>query len=223
MRIVTWNCAGKFRDKYETIAQLKADIYIIQECENPQSCRHSGYKDFASNYLWIGDKMFKGLGVFAREGIELAPLAWESYCLRHFLPVRVNDAFNLLAVWAARPYIEEYYVYHSIHQNKIDADTVIIGDFNSNKRWDHKHGARSHSAVVQMMANAGLVSAWHHLHNEAHGEENEPTFYMYRKQDRPYHIDYAFAASNILTSCAIIQSSAFACSDHRPLVVDLMV
>ena len=221
LRIVSWNCAGCFRDKFALLAGLHADILIVQECENPATCSHEAYKEFAANHVWVGDLPYKGLGVFAREGLELSVLPWESYCLRHFLPVRVNDAWNLLAVWAGRPYIEEYYVYHAIHRDKIDEQTLIMGDFNSNQRWDRKHGARSHSAVVRMMAEAGLASAWHHTHGEPQGSESEPTFYLYRKPERPYHIDYAFAAPARIVACQIVHDPIFACSDHRPLVLDL--
>lgn len=40
MRLVTWNCAGKFREKFELVSRLEADLYVIQECEDPQVCRH---------------------------------------------------------------------------------------------------------------------------------------------------------------------------------------
>lgn len=221
MRLVTWNCAGKFREKFELVSRLEADLYVIQECEDPQVCRHEAYREFASHGLWTGEKPYKGLGIFARNGTSLSRLDWEPYCLRHFLPVRVNDSWNLLGVWAAKPHIEEYYVYHCIHRDKMDERTVVIGDFNSNQRWDTKHNARSHSAVVRMMAEAGLVSAWHAAHGEEQGRESVPTFYLYRRADRPYHIDYAFVAPQRLLSCEIVQDECFACSDHRPLVVDI--
>lgn len=222
IRIVTWNCAGKFREKFHYISQLQADIYIIQECENPLNSRDKNYKDFAANYLWAGDLQYKGLGVFARKDFSLSPLPWPSYCLRHFLPIRINNSFNLLAVWAAHPYIEEYYVYHTINKENIDANALIIGDFNSNQRWDYKHGKRSHSAVVQMMAESNIVSAWHHFHHVEHGAENEPTFYLHHQKQRPYHIDYAFLAPQRIQSCSIIHDDVFSCSDHRPLLLDLI-
>lgn len=220
-RIVTWNCAGKLREKYTLLQSLKADICIVQECENPVASRHKGYREFAANALWTGDVHYKGLGVFAREGISLSLLDWEAFCLRHFLPVRVNEQWNLLAVWAAKPYIEEYYVYHSIHRDKIDSHTVVAGDFNSNQRWDRKHNKRSHSAVAQMLADAGLVSAYHQVKGEMHGQESEPTFFLYRNPERPYHIDYAFAAPDAILDCRIEQDSVWVCSDHRPLIIDL--
>ncbi len=40
LRLVTWNCAGKFREKFEIVSRLRADVYVIQECEDPQRCRH---------------------------------------------------------------------------------------------------------------------------------------------------------------------------------------
>ena len=35
MKFVSWNCAGAFREKFEEIIKEDADIYVIQECEDP--------------------------------------------------------------------------------------------------------------------------------------------------------------------------------------------
>ena len=37
MKIVSWNCRGGFRNKIERIISLNADIYVIQESENPDN------------------------------------------------------------------------------------------------------------------------------------------------------------------------------------------
>jgi exonuclease III len=73
MKIVTWNCNGAFRNKFQHISHLEADILIIQECENPESIskKNESYHQFARNTLWCGSNNNKGLGVFASDGIAL--------------------------------------------------------------------------------------------------------------------------------------------------------
>ena len=114
MKIISWNCNGKFREKFQDILELDADIYVIQECENPAESSCIEYLDFAQNYLWIGEHKSKGLGVFAKEGVRMRENNWKKFCLRNFLSVNINNSFDLVAVWACRPYIEEYYIYQSI-------------------------------------------------------------------------------------------------------------
>jgi exonuclease III len=69
MKIVTWNCNGAFRKKFEHLSHINADIYVIQECEDPENCKDQSYKNWASNYLWIGNNKNSGLGVFAKDNI----------------------------------------------------------------------------------------------------------------------------------------------------------
>ena len=222
MKIVSWNCSGKFREKFSQIQTFNADIYIIQECENPKTTNSRPYSDFAINYLWIGSNKNKGLGVFCKKEILLEKNNWNPYCLRHFLPVKINRKFNLLAIWASAPYIEEYYIYQSIHKNKFDINTIIMGDFNSNACWDKKHNTRNHTNTVNELKTIGLISAYHEIFHKEHGKETEATFYLYKDPQKPYHIDYAFLNKKNLRSFFIPQETTWLkYSDHKPLILTI--
>ena len=66
MKIVSWNAGMKFREKFKILDEYyHADLYVIQECEDPARTKNKEYQKFAQNYLWIGDNKNKGLGVFA--------------------------------------------------------------------------------------------------------------------------------------------------------------
>lgn len=224
MIIVSWNCNGKFREKFEQIYKIDADIYVIQECEDPQKYKNSKYFKFAKNHIWIGENPNKGLGVFAKDNIELKiNNLFQTYCLRHFLAIKVNNDFDLLAVWAGKPYIEEYYIYQSINKDNFNEKTIIIGDFNSNSIWDTKNNSRTHSAVVKELKQLGLESAYHFVSNEPQGDESQKTFYLYRHKDKAYHIDYAFLSpSNIKSFYIESNFNWLLYSDHKPIVVETL-
>jgi hypothetical protein len=71
----------------------------------------------------------------------------------------------------------------------------------------------------------GLVSAYHSRYAEAQGRETRPTFFLYRHQQRPYHIDYCFLPTTWLSrirDVTVGDHAAWASkSDHMPLTVDL--
>ncbi len=224
MKIVSWNCNGKFREKFKEIVVLDADVYVIQECENPAGSLSAEYKSFAQNYIWTGENKNKGLGVFAKPSVQLSENTWNKYCLRNFLSVKINKQFDLVAVWAGEPYIAEYYIYQSINIENYNDKTVIIGDFNSNAIWDKNHGERTHSAVVEQLEALGLCSAYHYQTKELQGEESIPTFYLYRHQDKGYHIDHCFTSPKNIQSYAVLDSSVWLDkSDHIPVCLEYRI
>jgi len=50
MKIVTWNCNGALRKKYQLLEEFDADLLIIQECEDPDRST-AEYKEWADNFL----------------------------------------------------------------------------------------------------------------------------------------------------------------------------
>jgi exonuclease III len=81
-----------------------------------------------------------------------------------------------------------------------DCRSVLCGDLNSNRIWDHQHSHASHSDVVNQLTKIGMSSLYHSTFGEEQGKERQKTFFMYRKQDLKYqfHIDYAFLSSDLI-------------------------
>lgn len=100
---------------------------------------------------------------------------------------------------------------------------VAAGDFNSNVQWDANRRGRNHTEVVRLLEGYGLISAYHAHHDERQGEETRPTYYFYRHQDKPFHIDYLFVPKDWkLGSVEVGSFSEWGyLSDHVPVVGDL--
>ncbi|MDD6793854.1 MAG: hypothetical protein PUE01_00335 [Clostridiaceae bacterium] len=222
MKIITWNCNGAFRKKFNQLLCLNADIYVIEECEDPANTNDEEYKKFASNYLWIGDKN-KGLGIFAKDSIKLVNNNLKSFGLEWFLSCKVNDKLTLFGVWGKRNYIEEIYVYLQIYKKYMSKseNILICGDFNSNSIWDDKHNKRCHTNVVRELQSINLYSYYHLDKNEIQGKETIPTFYQYKRESRGYHIDYFFGKKDMFQNLKVGEYKKWiTLSDHMPIMID---
>jgi endonuclease/exonuclease/phosphatase family metal-dependent hydrolase len=103
---------------------------------------------------------------------------------------------------------------------------IAIGDFNSNTIWDKGYSEYSHTELVAKLGRSGLVSAYHTLRSELHGQETTPTWYMYRHPGKPYHLDYAFVSHALSTSCELHIGEPgewLHRSDHMPLVLTISI
>jgi exonuclease III len=230
MKIVTWNCNGAFRKKFNFLAELNADIYVIQECENPALIEEHNFIDWNKKFLWTGTNTHKGLGIFADGKIEMNLLDWQSKKLEHFIACRINDDFNLVGTWchgaslSKYPYIGQLWKYLRLHKSKLDK-AVIAGDFNSNKFWDKKGRKWNHSAVVKELSDCGINSLYHKYFAESQGEEKQATFYLQKNTAKPYHLDYIFASEELYTTLNDVTIGEprkwLTLSDHMPVVCEL--
>jgi len=233
LRIITWNCNGAFRKKFEHLSDYNADIHIIQECENPFETEHMEYKVWAENHLWIGDTKNKGIGIFANKNVELEKLNWtdhfEERKVKHFLPCKVNRDFNLLAVWTHSNnsptfgYIGQLWKYLQIHKSKFKK-SLILGDFNSNVFWDRSRRWWNHSDVVRELGEIGIKSLYHKFWNEEQGKETRPTLFLQKNIEKPYHIDYVFGSmefQNKLKKLVVGDVNKWLkFSDHLPIICE---
>lgn len=208
MKIISWNCNGAFRKKFERISAFNADIYIIQECEDPKQTRHQEYREWGQNHLWIGDSKNRGLGIFAQSDINLEPLEWSNnyrdHSVKYFLPCLVNRDFQLLGVWTHRNkspnfgYMGQFWKYLKTNLHLFQK-IIIAGDFNSNAIWDQWDRWWNHSDVVKILGQRQINSVYHEEMHEAQGEESTPTFFLQKNAEKPYHIDYFFKSPHFET------------------------
>jgi exonuclease III len=232
MRIVAWNCHMGFAKKQELLYKLRPDIAVISECSHDSmlACKPDGFDS-----CWWGENKNKGLGVLARR-------PWALECVgklglqprqRWIAPVRVRGPleFLLLAVWAGRVgddketnYVGQIYEAVVRHPNWFAGarPAVICGDFNSSTKFDQSRKKRTHSKLVQLFADRGLVSAYHAFFSEDQGKESRPTHYFRFQEERPFHIDYIFLPARwSIKVCNVgTYKSWRPASDHVPMMVE---
>lgn len=226
MRIVTWNCCrGAYARKAPLLDPLAPDIAVIQEVAQPE--RQS------PRCLWFGDNPRQGVAVQAAPPYRLRALPPVAGVPRYVVPVAVTGPkrFTLFAVWAkgkqVDPYVEGVLKAAALYPSMTGSPpSVLIGDLNSNALWDSSHKpGRSHSALVALLAERGLVSAYHSYFQEAHGRETLPTYYFLWKEERPYHLDYCFLPRRWARTIQRVEVGGYEewqrHSDHRPLLVEI--
>lgn len=237
MKIVSWNANGKFVKNYRVMLEedeymKDADIYVIQECTNPAISNSEDYADLGPEYewvSWIGDEIYQdyGLGIIAKKDtVEMKVWNLDDKGLRYFIPVTVNDDFNLLAVWtnigkkesnAKYPkLITKYYEEHK-DSGFFNEDMIICGDFNCDKRVKDQYHKKNVDEMIGKLSEISLIDAYHEKYGEKEGEESIPTFYMNYNREKPYHLDHVFAAPGKVDLQIGEADKWLELSDHMPL------
>jgi len=232
MKIITWNCNMAFRKKADFILAHKPDILIVPECEHPDKLKFNADTPKPTDILWFGMNQNKGIGIFSYTKFKFKLLETHNPNLRMIIPIGVTGGkydFTLYAIWANNPedpdgqYIEQVWKAIQHYNQYLNNRTILIGDFNSNSIWDRKYRESNHSNVVKFLENKGIFSSYHLFHKQIQGKEMHPTLYMYRHQDKPYHIDYCFVSKDIARKIKSVEIGDFDFwskhSDHVPVIV----
>ncbi|MBK6594865.1 MAG: endonuclease/exonuclease/phosphatase family protein [Burkholderiales bacterium] len=230
LRVVTWNCNGALRRKLERLAALQADVYVVQECEDPAQTKDVAYKTWGANHLWTGTNKNKGVGVFAPKELTLRAVPLDFAPLELFLPCIVDGDWPLLATWTKQAnspnfgYIGQLWKFLQAHRAFLaHPRALLIGDLNSNTIWDEWDRWWNHSDVVRELSELGLESCYHRHFAEAQGRETQPTFFLHRSHEKPYHIDYGFSGPQWIVRRVEVGAIPdwLGESDHLPVTFEL--
>lgn len=211
--------------------KLRPDIAVIPECSRDSvlACQDQGLAGF-----WWGENKHKGLGVIAVRpwSLELGG----KHSQKWIVPVRVNGpvCFLLVAVWACRVgtvkemnYSGQTYDAISGHPEWFGGSqsTVVCGDFNSNAIWDRERKIRNHSAVVKLLSDKKLFSAYHSQFSEPQGLETQFTHFLRYEKKSCFHIDYVFLPEAWRTRVQRVDVGSYedwrTTSDHVPVIVEI--
>jgi exodeoxyribonuclease-3 len=226
-----------FRKKAEYILLHKPDILIIQECEHPDKLLYPIDLPKPKQTLWFGQNRNKGLAIFSYSDYTLSVLENHNQDLKLIIPIVASNnkhTLNLFAIWANNPtdkdgqYVEQVWKAINFYNELLEStNTILIGDFNSNTIWDRKHRVGNHSDVVQFLEKKDIFSAYHLHHKQIQGNEQQPTLFMYRHKDKPYHIDYCFVSIDLAQRLISVDIGEYdywiKFSDHMPLIVNFEV
>jgi len=235
MRIITWNCNMAFRKKADFILPYQPDILIVPECEHPDKLKFKPGTPKPSSILWFGANQNKGLGIFSYGLFKCKLLKIYNPAFKMVVPIAVTAGkhrFTLYAVWANNPgdpdgqYVEQVWKAIHYYDKYLSKKQVILaGDFNSNTIWDRKRREGNHSNVVKKLEEKGIYSSYHLYHSQKQGEEKDPTLYMYRHKNKPYHIDYCFLSEDLINKIQSVEIGGHDLwrhySDHVTVIVTL--
>lgn len=222
-----------FRKKAAYILTFQPDIVIVPECEHPDKLKFKVGTRIPNDIFWFGDNLNKGLGVFSYSDYKFTLHHKHNADFKTILPLAVSNRkqkFNLFAIWANNPkdpdgsYVTQ--IWKAIHYyDKLlkGKQTILAGDFNSNTIWDRPRREGNHTRVVEKLQAKNIHSTYHKFFKQEQGRETHPTLFMYRHQNKPYHLDYCFASADIADKVTDVQVGPYenwkAHSDHSPLMV----
>lgn len=223
-----------YRKKAEFILLFQPDIVVVPECEHPDRLKFNSEIPIPNDIFWYGENKNKGMGVFSYGQYKFRLLDVHNPEFKVILPLTVTNGdidLTLFAVWANNPQDKKFQyvgqVWKAIHyyDDLLESEKIILaGDFNSNSIWDLPRREGNHSNVVKYLEQKGIYSTYHRFYDQKQGEEAHPTLFMYRHQDKPYHLDYCFASADFIKKLQSVEIGDYErwakFSDHMPVIAN---
>jgi exodeoxyribonuclease-3 len=220
--------------KIAALRSLRPDIAILSEVASPERLRKDLPELADMPIIWVGDNLNKGLAVISFTGSELALDQSHRTTNQYIAPVQVTGekSFRLLAVWDHNDRKEGLNRRPGPLLRTLDDsfdfcqhdDLIVAGDFNNNPLWDKPKGPNNMELIARELMKRGLVSLYHITTGLDFGAEVRATYWQYRNQEMPYHIDYIFVPTTWFESMVSFKIGNFedwcAFSDHAPLVAE---
>jgi len=224
----------RFRDKYQLIDYQEHDILVITESENSELLEKKKVQLLNVNHQWFScnGKQHKGLSIINTSKYRLSLAEFHNPDFKLVIPMKVERSktnfFYLYAIWANNPSDSHYryvgQIWKAITQYRKYLESypsILIGDFNSNKIWDKPWRNWNHTDITKMLEDCNIYSCYHVFFQEKQGEESQPTLFMYRKQEKPYHIDYCYASKHFIDKLIKVEVGKYDkwidTSDHMPM------
>lgn len=122
-----------------------------------------------------------------------------------------------------KPYTKQYLDFQRRKYCRCGENAIVLVAFNSNARWGGTYSAGAYGTFTAALAGKKLVSAYQPSHPPygPYRAERHPTFYIYRKGERPYHMNFCFCAGGRIRSLEVgVHGDWSPYSDHVPLVLE---
>lgn len=239
MRIICWNCRRNFRSKFIRLLEFQPDIVVISECEKIISDIENTNKfNFKNKFIWFGERG-RGVGVIAFSDYILKIHEMFTDKFKYVIPIKVEgkNNFNLIAVWTIKinkkvnnrkeDYLGQLGMALEYYEEILNEPTIIIGDYNMDKRVEIKHGYKDPARIttlLEKLSKKNILSVYHKYFNEELGKESRSTYYDKKKKDSGFHNDYCFASKDFIERLEKVIVGNFGdwikYSDHMPIIVE---
>lgn len=223
-----------FRNKYEQVMALNPDLLVIQECENDDKLAKALADTNYNQLIWHGNNPHKGVGIISFNNCHIKLNKDFNTEFEYVIPLTLKieaRKINLFAIWAMpheterrKSYVGQIWGAINYYAKKLNTESILIGDFNSNTIWDKKKRIGNHTDVVDFLHKKNITSIYHFINQMNHGQEKQPTLFLLKKKEKPYHLDYCFASKSLLSTSTTFKIGNYKewikWSDHMPIIID---